>query len=202
MFIRDDVVYFAFPKCGSDWVRRNFKMTEKVHNDYDENDWDACDINYCHVKPKTFINHHKLHSNTTTYTTVIRNTYDRLKSAYVFGMRCRFPYATDKTFTGFIDMIYENRYSFESMPMYWMYMPFENYFEGLEDKVEVYQLEDVAVFCKKYSDVTLNKRTNVTPDSLKDMYYYTDDMIDKVQQVYQYEIKRFGYISPMRVNAI
>ena len=215
-------VYFAFPKCGSEWVRAALDLVWK--NDYKENSWDACDIGYCHVRPLRFLKHYaidepeKMIHTHIKCVTLVRNTYERLVSAWNYGVQKKFDYvmvsdATDKnkkkkknralSFAEFIDRIYENRENFEKIPMFWMILPVERYFEGVLDRIMFFKIEDennhgyFSCFLRERGEnPEVLKKEGLPKNSMKHephTAYYTDDIKKKVDDIYAYEINRFGY---------
>lgn len=204
-------VYFAFPKCGSEWVRAALNLEWK--NNYKENDWDACDMSYCHVRPLRFIKHYA-HIKCVT---LVRNTYERLVSAWNYGVQKQFDYVMvyderhknkkkkkrTLTFSEFIDRIYENRENFENIPMFWMILPVERYFEGVLDRITFFKIEDennhgsFSCFLKEMGEnPEVLKKEGLPKNSMKHdphTSYYTDNIKRKVDAVYSYEINRFGY---------
>jgi hypothetical protein len=102
-----------------------------------------------------------------------------------------------KTFEEFIYTIYENRDNLEKLPMCWMFMPFEKYFEGVLDRLMIFQmteLEKVENLLSRYGvSLDTSKKVNT---SKHDHYstYYTSEMERMIYEVYKYEIDRFGYV--------
>lgn len=188
------LIYFAFPKCATEWLRRELRL--RPNNKFSPNGWEYCHINYTHVKPKTWLDHHQPDTSKFRMFTIVRNTYARLVSAWAYGKKLRLPYAKDKTFAEFIQMIYDKRDHFLNLPYCWMYMPFDMYFEGVIDNVNVFHVEDLPSFIdffqshfqKRLKNYVVNKTAHDPIDS-----YYTPDLVEKVNEVYKYEILRFGF---------
>lgn len=163
-------IYFAFPKCASDWVRHAYML--KCNNKFDKVQWHRCDKAYCHVAPEIFLREHGLEpTSVMNYPlpmfSTIRNTYDRLASAWQFGVNQRsfFNYATipiHSTFPKFIAsvcakviaarerssnssnssecaMIFEELVREAGADMAWMYMPANLYFNSVLDQVCFYR---------------------------------------------------------------
>jgi hypothetical protein len=215
MNVTQNLVYFAYPKCASALVRQKLKLCN--NNKYVYNDWDACDIEYCHVRPSIYINQQPTATFPIDYFTIIRNTYERLVSAYIYMRefqvvrryhvrRTHFPvdqyqpFKTLSTFADFINMIYTNKDTFETIPMYWMFLPFDKYFKGLYDnpnmRFHVFDLSDMntlTLFLQSHNiKLDMSKKINT---SKHDHYasYYTDDLIAKVNEVYHYEIDKYQF---------
>lgn len=188
------LVYFGFPKCGSELMRKELNL--KYDNKFSPKDWNACSLKYCHVKPSIHIS--KLGNINQIYFTIVRNTYERLVSSWNF-LKHKAPHRVyDKlSFEQFIGLIYENKNSFHLMTLCWMFMPFEMYFDKVENNLTIFQLDDlhsVNEFLTSHgaNPINTNKRIN---ELSHDHYstYYNDDLLKKVREVYAYEIEKFGY---------
>jgi hypothetical protein len=194
MFVRSyDLVYFAYPKCGSQFLREALGLTWDNH--YPDN-WQDSSLTYGHCKPSVFVAGHKIDVNNTTMFSVVRNPYDRILSAYFFGAIAGLAYAKDKTFRDFVKHIYDNRHALEQLPFCWMFLPIQEYFEGVLDHVKFFQMGNMQE-CLDWLDTSYgikvtNKRINSLPHAHYSKYYdqATKDM---VTVIYAYEIKRFGY---------
>ena len=207
-----NISYFAFPKCASELVRAQLKL--KPNNKFIYNDWMACDINYCHANPKKYVTYLENQEDTPEYIyfTVVRNTFERLVSAWSYLRKCAITVAyhpilkwrstvqnqifKDMTFDEFIKRIYENRNNFDVLPMCWMYMPFDKYFDGVHEKVKVFQiseLDKLADFLQAHNiPFDYSKKINTT---VHEHYskYFTPELIDMVKEVYKWEIDKFEY---------
>lgn len=191
------LIYFAFPKCASEWMRRELRL--RPNNKFSPNGWHYCHIGYAHVQPRRWLAEHQIDPSQARMFTIVRNTYARLVSAYAYGRKVGLPYAKDKSFSEFIDMIYEHRHCFTDLPYSWMYMPFETYFEGVQDQVEVYFVEDLSLlidfFHTQYGKKLKNYVVNRTPhDPVAS--FYDETTLPKVQEVYAYELHRFHFQMP------
>lgn len=204
MFVPDvscTIVYFAFPKCASEWVRDQLKLTWNIKVT-SRCRWDDCDIGNCHVRPERFATHHNLDVDNTLFFTVVRNTFDRLVSAYNYISTWRMPFYKGKTFEQFVDMIYVNRSRLSTLQWAWMFLPVETYFGGLLPYVRFFQMDrlcDVAEFMRPHG-VVMDPATkvNVSRVASSKPYsaYYTPKVEAKVREVYAWEIERFGYEMP------
>jgi hypothetical protein len=194
---RRDLVYFAFPKCASEWMRKELGLWWR--NIYDKNDWSKCDIDYCHIQPSRFLHEKRIHVNRRIVMfTIIRNTYDRLVSAWRYGIAEKHEYAASRTFREFIEWIYENRDRLTELQCCWMYLPMDVYFGGdILGRMRVFQMDDLgalAVFLKDGYGISVNV-DNVVNKSKKDAdAVYDVEMLAMVREVYSYEIERFGYV--------
>lgn len=194
MKVSDKLVYFAYPKCASEWARKQLNLT--WNNKYIARNWERCDIDYCHVKPLIFIKHHHIDLESVQLVTIVRNTYERLVSCWAFGRKLKFIH--DSSFSNFINRIYAHRASLHRMQLYWMFMPVAQYFEGVLDKVRFFQMHDLCAFIdfmKKEHGVIIEDTTKTnTTDHEHYSTYYTPELKKKVDEMYAYEIERFGYV--------
>lgn len=197
MFVkgRRDLVYFAFPKCASEWMRNHLQL--EWNNIFDDMDWSICDLNYCHVKPSRFIHETQLDVKNTTIFTIVRNTYDRLYSSWKYGHSRGLVYAKDLSFKEFIDMIYSHRDTFFELPLAWMYMPLDMYFgSDLIPYVHFYQmdqLQELADFLENSFNLNVDPKNIINQSQYDSEEKYDEDMLAKVKELYSYEIERFGY---------
>lgn len=197
MFVqnRRDLIYFAYPKCASEWMREKLNLEWK--NIYDENDWSLCDLTYCHVQPMRFLNEHGIDPSKATMITIFRNTYDRLYSCYVYGKTKELDYVKDMTFDQFVRWIYDNRHNLLRLPFCWMFIRVDQYFGELIDKIHFFHMEDLPEltrFLKENYDISIDSSEKV--NATKHGSYigcYDAEMIEMVNEVYRYEITRFGY---------
>lgn len=197
-----DLVYFAFPKCASEWARKEMKLWWR--NKYDKNDWSKCEIDYCHVQPSRFLKDKRirLDGNVIAFT-IVRNTFDRLASAWKYGVVEKLDYATGKTFREFIVWIYENRDRLTELPYCWMFLPMDVYFgKEVLEKLRVFQMdnmEELAAFLKDGYGICVNvdQYVNRTADkkNIDDVEkpVYDSEIIEMVKQVYSYEIEKYRY---------
>lgn len=188
------LVYFAFPKCASEWMRKELGLKKHLNRHLDYYNWNTCGINYGHCKPYRYLQHNNI-DDTYTLLTLVRNPFDRLVSCWAYGQKRQRIYS-DKSFAEFIDDIYTHRSSLNELPCSWMYMPFEQYFEGVIDKVIVFKTENITEcisFLKDRFGIEVNNYAYNTSEHDHYSTYYTDDMRRKVEEVYAWEIQRFGY---------
>ena len=219
MFVTDKIIYFAFPKCASEWLRNVYNL--KWNDDHVDNDWDACDLNFCHVRPTRFLNE-LVYSNKDIFIfSIVRNTFERLVSSYEYGIRKNMEYAKKyDTFASFIENIHNslekdknNWMSFQkNNPMAWMYMPVDLYFgKDLINKIHFYDIKDLSLIIKdleskgKYASSDYNEiiNANVYQKDLYSYYYNSDGsaindsqgrkIIDLINNVFEYEINRWNY---------
>lgn len=77
-------------------------------------------------------------------------------------------------------------------------MPVAQYFEGVLDKVRFFQMHDLGAFIdfmKKEHGVIIEDTTKTnTTDHEHYSTYYTPELKKKVDEMYAYEIERFGYV--------
>ena len=191
MFVLPALVYFAFPKCASEWMRYQLNLQwNNIHGD----GWDDCDIQYCHVRPSRFVQYHAL-TGGVTLVSIVRNTYDRLHSSYAYARHMGMSYAKG-SFKEFVQIIFDHRGDLLSLPFAWMYLPVDLYFEGVLDRTHFFQLEQldsVAQFLGEHGIAVDLHRVNVTPNRREYRLDYDEEMIRQVQEVYAYELQRFGY---------
>lgn len=198
MFVTASVLYFAFPKCASEWMRcqLNMQINREWNNRYDVHDWSQCDIQYCHAQPERFIREFDVPKDATLIT-IVRNTYDRLRSAYAYGLSHGYPYVTDnETFKQFIEKIHCHRHDLKSLPMAWMYLPVNEYFGDLVERVRFFQmdnLQELANFMEHNTHVRTDPDMVINSTYHQYKYEYDEDMVRMVQEVYRYELQRFKY---------
>ena len=192
-----NLVYFAFPKSGSELMRMHLNLNFGLHwnNAFDPKKWDACSILYCHARPsRTVFAALPSDSDVQQMFTVVRNTYARLVSAYNYILIENKP-NFDEFIQLIADAVRDNR--FESIPLCWMFMPFDLYFAGVIDQLHVLQLDnfdELDAFLSTYDIAPIQRK--VVNGTLHDDYrtYYTNPLtVSAVQHVYAYEIERFGY---------
>lgn len=190
-----DLVFFAFPKCASEWVRNTLKL--ECGNHYDINNWEKCASDYCHVEPSRYVREHNIDINSVTMFAIVRNPYERLLSCYIYGVSQHLPYARDHTFYDFIKTIYDSRENLRRLPMHWMYLPVEQYFGQLTNTVRFFQMENLSQLCdflKNNYDIDMDSSKKMNTTKHNDYHtYYNESMIYMVHEVYRYEINRFGY---------
>ena len=193
-------MYFAFPKCGSEMMRENLnlKRDENWINDYNPENWDACPLLYCHARPSRIVASLESSETDIQMFTLTRNVYARLVSAYNYLIIDDY-FDTNMTFDMFIQNIasavQNNR--FESIPMCWMFAPFDLYFAGVIDQIKVFQLDDldaVDAFLSIYNIEPLSREV-INSKSHDDYrtFYTNPEIILAVQSIFAYEIERFGY---------
>lgn len=103
------VVYFAFPKCASEWMRHVYGIPW-IHA-YHPNDWQRCHPQYCHLPPARLLRSLSLPTCTghPPMISIVRNTYARLASAWRFGVAHGFGYALAfDSFERFVEAICES----------------------------------------------------------------------------------------------
>lgn len=192
---RTDLVYFAFPKCASEWMRKELDLWWR--NIYNVDDWAKCDIDYCHIQPSRFLREKDVNLENAVIFTIVRNTYDRLASAWRYGVAEKHAYAAEKTFKQFIGDIYANRDDLTKMQHCWMFLPLDVYFgKDLIEKVRVFhidKLEELECFLKDGYGLVVNKDNIVNKTGHQAATMYDQEMVDMVNQVFKYEIERFGY---------
>lgn len=193
--IQSSLIYFAFPKCASEWMRKELRL--QWRNIYDANDWAKCDIAYCHVQPSRFLQEKCVNVDGVIMFTIVRNTYDRLASAWRYGVAQKHSYALGRTFKEFITWIYEHRDDLTMLPFCWMYLPMDVYFgRELLDKIRVFQmdkLDELTAFLKGNYGISVNTG-NIVNKTLYDVdIVYDSEMMHMVYAVYSYEIDKFGY---------
>lgn len=197
MFVGDHkLVYFAFPKCGSEFIRYSLNLNWIIESD--PYDWDNCSINYCHIRPNRFISENKINIKEHVIFSIVRNPFERLVSCWHFFILRLGTILSDRfgTFENFVNEIYNHKNDMSSLPCYWFYMPMENYFDGILNDVLFFKLENISQCIdwlqENFSIEIENKKINV---SSHDHYstYYTPEMIEKVNIVFNYELARFDY---------
>ena len=195
-----NLVYFAYPKCGSTLVRKTLGLRENKewNNFYNARNWEGCNVNYCHRKPALF----KFEEGDIAFT-LIRNPYERLVSAWSFLCKIQSILFRKTTFLEFmrrIDQAWTKDRSLRSLPMSWMYMPFEEYFKGVDDRIRVFKLDDLATLrdflyeiSRSRYDLPLDEVANA---SRHDHYtkVFNDETREIVERVYRHEISRFGFV--------
>lgn len=197
----ENLVYFAYPKSASEWMRHALKLLGTgITDKYSQFIWDECDIDYYHVQPKRWISHY---GDTFEYFTVVRNTYARLVSCWRFGIEKNMPYAKGYTrFDLFIRHIHrlwsQQGWSHPHLKMKWMYLPIDIYFEGVIDKVRLFEmsnLEEVVGWLANKGVNTELPAGRIINGSCHRNYeqYYTKDMADLVYNMYKWEIDTFHY---------
>jgi len=159
-------IYFAFPKCASEWVRNAYQLFWQ--NSYESHNWDACPLSYCHVRPSRFV---AAHGDDVPLFTIVRNTHSRLASAWLYGKTHNYGYALSfPKFPDFVRAVCEvatrtrkfrdfememNRQVMLRRPLWpqeaaegsdgamaWMYMPVDMYFETLLPKITMFVMEE------------------------------------------------------------
>lgn len=189
------LVYFAYPKCASEFMRSRLKL--KWNNTYDHRGWEHASIEYCHAKPRLFVEGKCIDINTHDLFTVVRNPFDRLVSLYTYFLERSNDYPwIQRTFKGFVTNIYNNRNNLESLPLYWMLLPVDKYFEGIIDRVQFFKIEKLGEcfdwLSSKHDIFITNEKTNTSNHNHYSMYY--DEETRKiVSKIYKYEIVTFGY---------
>lgn len=194
MFVNSTLIYFAFPKCASEWMR--YQLGLEWNDLHDIHDWSKCDLHYCHVQPQRFIRECGVRDDATLIT-IVRNTYDRLASAYAYGSAKSLAYATG-TFREFIERIHAHRHDLASLPMAWMYLPVNEFFGDLTERIKFFQMDnlgELAHFLQGQGvrpQIDTGYKINQTP---RDNHgcVYDEDMVRMVQEVYAYELQTFGY---------
>lgn len=188
-----NLVYFAYPKCGSQFLRDALGLTWDNHY---PDDWDLSSPTYGHCKPSAFIAAHGIDVHQTPMFTVVRNPYERVLSAWFFGAMAGLSYAKDITFRAFVKNVYDNRHTLQKLPFCWMFLPIQEYFEGVIDHVRFFQMENMQECLDwleaSYGIKVVNKKTNSLPHSHYSKYY-DQPTKDMVSTIYAYEIERFGY---------
>lgn len=199
----ENLVYFAFAKSASEWMRRELKLKKHLFAHKDYYNWETCSLDYCHCRPQRYITSKNIGDKHTLFT-IIRNPYPRLVSCWAYGKKREQLYGYE-TFTEFITKIYENKNNLTVLPTCWMYLPFEQYFENVLDKLKVFKLENIDE-CINYLDETHNIQVKnyICNQSEHEHYstYYTPDLINKVQEVYAWEIEHFNYKFERQTNNI
>lgn len=197
MFVGDHkLVYFAFPKCGSEFIRYSLNLNWVL--DCDPLDWESGAIEYCHIRPQRFVEAYNLDWNVYKLFTIVRNPFERLVSCWHFFNLNIGPLLTDRfdTFDNFIREIYNYKHDMSSLPCHWFYMPLERYFDGVLNNVTFFKLENINQCIdwlrKNYSIDIENKKVNT---STHDHYstYYSPYMVELVKDMYKYEIEKFDY---------
>lgn len=213
MFLRSNLVYFGFPKCGSSWLR--WALNLRWGEAFDPFDWEASLPSFCHCKPARFVQHFNLDLNTAEAFTVIRNPFARLVSCWKWaacdalpanrmcgqemGRDGRTSTGRDLSFEEFVRRIYEHRANLAALPLCWMFLPLEAYFEGVDlDKVRVFRLENPAELVHWLRCRGVRVRNKVVNATRHDHYstYYTPELRAMVEEVYAFELERFGYAFP------
>jgi hypothetical protein len=188
------LVYFAYPKCASEWMRRELGLKKHLNRHLDFYNWDTCSINYCHCKPYRFVNDSKL-SDDYSFFTMVRNPYERLVSCWAYSVELDRIYKKE-TFTEFVDYLYSNKDNLHNVPCCWMILPYNQYFEGVIEKVQVFKVENIQE-CINYLQENFNieVRNYKCNTSQHDHYtqYYTKDTRKKIEEIYAWELERFGY---------
>lgn len=193
------LVYFAFPKCASELIREALEshIEEPTNNEYDKDVWSQCDINYHHVKPSRFLEHHQNLMVGHTIMTTIRNPYDRIVSAFVYLKKHKLTKCANfKKFVHTQHTAFTNN-TFQSLPLCWMYMPFEMYFEGIDlGKMVVFKSENLAEMSDYLANhnILLDHKRFINTTRHNDYNTFYDDVTRKlVQNMFMCEIQRFGY---------
>lgn len=198
MFVGDHkLIYIAFPKCGSEFIRYSLNLNWVF--DCDPEAWDNCPVEYCHARPQRFIKAHNIDFKDYVLFSIVRNPFARLVSCWHFF---KFKIGTvliDRfgTFENFVQEIYNNRRDLNVLPFHWMYLPLDKYCESTLDKIKFFKLEEIDKCIewldRNYSITIENKKVNTTDH---DHYsaYYTPHMIELVKEVFKYELDRFGYV--------
>lgn len=185
-----NLIYFAFPKCASHWVQ--YELEIRGNNLFKEK-WNDCDINYCHVNPILYIEKNNIDVNETFMFSIIRNPYERLVSSWIFGKNNNYSY---KTFEEFIYNIENNKNNLLNLPFCWMFLPLDIYFGKYLDNIKFFKLEELDTFIhfmkEKYNIEIRNYKVNES-NHLHYSKYYTKNLINIVENIYNYEIKTFNY---------
>ena len=187
-----DLIYFAFPKCGSELMRKHLALT--WDNKY-ANKWDDCSLLYCHVRPSRAVACPEFAG--MQMFTVVRNTYARLVSSYNYLLVQRL--IKNTSFDAFIESIAiaSRDGKFESLPFCWMFAPFDLYFDGVIDRMRVFQLDaldEVDAFLSPFGVASVPRKVvNSRPHAPFRTFYSNPKTVTTVELVYAYEIERFGY---------
>lgn len=200
-------------------MRKTLKLKEGIHwnNTFVKDDWEACDLMYCHVKPSkllAYLQENRKDDCELCYFTIVRNTYERLVSSWMFLQQMyiateihprtrrvikRVPAFEICTFDEFIRNIGKHCDALQTLPFSWMYLPFEKYFEmdaQILDKLHVFdlsRLDDVGKFLKEYGFYLETKKIVNSTRHNHYSTYYNEELRKIVETVYAYEIKRFKY---------
>lgn len=198
MFVPNtNMIYFAFPKCASKWMQQELRL--RPNNKYKPMLWDGCDMKYYHVRPLRYIQYHNVDRSKFTMFTIVRNTYDRLVSAWAYGVATN-TYAKGMTFAEFIEYLYVHRNNLLTLPYCWMFLPVEVYFDGVLQDIQFFHMENLAdcaaYFRDKYKMRLRDRVVNATKHQPYETYY-TPKLVNMVKEIYGYEIERFGYASPL-----
>ena len=210
MFVRPNLVYFGFPKCGSTWLRWALRVRWSAA--FDPFDWEACLPGFCHGKPARFVQHFGVDLDVVKAFTVVRNPFARLVSCWKWtttdgspvNRMCGQEMAPDGrtsmgrnlTFEEFIRRMYEHRANLAALPMCWMFLPVDQYFEGVDlDKIRVFKLEqshELVAWLRSQGLRIQNKAMCVSKHAHYSTYY-TPELRAMVEEVYAFELERFGY---------
>lgn len=207
MFVRKNLVYFGFPKCGSSWMR--WALGIRWGAAFDPHDWDACPPVFVHGKPSKFVERHdlreRLQNGTVTAFTIVRNPFARLVSCWAWATtnesavnRLAAQDADGRTlsFEEFVRRIHAHRDDLQALPLCWMYMPFERYFEGVDvDNLMVLHLENPGGVVAFLRSKGIRVRNKVVAPTKHAHYstYYTPELRALAEEVYAHELERFGY---------
>ena len=196
MFVHPhNLIYFAFPKCASEFIREELKLDwDNVFDDYV---WDKCSDKYCHIRPALFVEKNNVDLRKYTMFTLVRNPFDRLVSSWHFGLKKKSPFFLNyRSFKAFIQDIYDHRNELHTMPYSWMYMPADKYFDGVFDKVQFFKVENMEE-CLDWLRTKwgINIQNRVTNSTHHEHYskYYDPEMRAMVARMFKYEIVKFGY---------
>lgn len=189
------LLYFAYPKCASEFIRK--KLLLKWNNDYNERDWNMCSIEYCHVKPLKFIIEKNINIDNYTIFTLVRNPYERILSLWNYFYKRSYDYPwIQRTFKGFVTYIYNNRDDLDLLPLSWMFLPVNKYFEGIIDHVRFFKVEEldscINWLSSNYDIHITNEKINSSDHDHYSKYYDLDTQ-KMVSKIYKYEIITFKY---------
>lgn len=190
---RTNMIYFAFPKCGTKWLQQ--ELRQRGNNRYSPL-WDDCDIGFYHVEPMRFIRTYQIDTSKHVLFTIVRNTYARLVSSWAYGQKVGNSYAKYDTFDRFVEYLYANKNRLRSLPFCWMFLPVDMYFQGVLDQVMFFQLEnldELIQYVHEHAKKTLTNRVVNANAHKPYQTYYTPKSKLMVDEMYAYEIERFNY---------
>jgi hypothetical protein len=192
---REPLVYFAYPKCGSEFMRAKLHLF--WDNNFDPYNWDVCSMFYCHCRPQRFL---RLHGpGPCTMFSVVRNPFERVVSLWAYGSRHKLPFAQDRSFSRFVEHIYDCRNAdIGATPMAWMHMSAHQYFGDLMNEVHIFKLENLQACLDWLTEqhglaVRNDGKINQTPLDQHYSLYYDEKSRWMVARLFQDDLQRFGY---------
>lgn len=137
--------------------------------------------------------------------TIVRNPFARLLSCWKWAttdaslvnrMAAQDAGGNALSFEAFVTRIFHHRDNLRALPLCWMYLPFEQYFEGVDlEALRTFKLERANDVVAWLGSQGIRIRNKVMCRTVHGHYseYYTPEMRAMVEEVYAFELARFGY---------